>query len=574
MKKGSKIGLLAITTGFLLVGCGNGGGSEGYITVDPESVDVYGGDSKYAPDKSKIKQYSGEITVALDFENTLPGWKEVAKEYSRLQSGKVTFTFKDELAGATYQTAFSQQLDIAATSDWDIVQGNLAGSKADQGLKNVASFGSDKNPYCNNANWSNVLSDIAFKNVESGRTDQVYIINSENMQSCWFINDTAFKAAVEQGYVNSKGEAKYPVVWDDLINLCSYMEKAGYTNPLGISLADNSIRSSQFSWLLRVYGDYFYRHAYRYTTAYDQEWAKYDPEEPDVEDIDGYAVKYGAVANFMFDEDTKYSTSAQEGVTWQHNGLGYIGPRSELYQDFITQIAKIKGHLMKDADQKELKEVRSAFNSQSSGKESPQILLDYLGNGLNYFKSDKIDCSYFDYPTMKSEKIPHDSDKEITRDIGGNGGFLSLMKHSDSTQNALNKDFLMFFLSPYGQYFFYKGLDEGNGSPTGESTVTSKFKISDQWSDFWEKAEESGITFNGNVDGNPFIEWGVRYFKSMENTESKIKELWQGLIVTGKTTISSFQTDWKKAMKDDWLLFASQQGWSKTAYEESEMRQY
>ena len=46
----------------------------------------------------------------------------------------------------------------------------------------------------------------------------------------------------------------YPVTWNDLISLCENMEKAGYTNPLGITLCDASIESLQFTWLLRVYG--------------------------------------------------------------------------------------------------------------------------------------------------------------------------------------------------------------------------------------------------------------------------------------------------------------------------------
>ncbi|MCF0227795.1 MAG: 50S ribosome-binding GTPase, partial [Malacoplasma sp.] len=234
-----------------------------------------------------------------------------------------------------------------------------------------------------------------------------------------------------------------------------------------------------------VVADVLMRGDYRYITNTSQEWSNYDPREANIEQVEGYQAKLGPIAHLMLyggqqgDGTNVYATSSDTGYTAAHyNPFGYVGVNSDLYKDYIGNIYDIQSHLIEDVDQTELKDVRNQFRLQSKGNKSPQIILDYLGNGLTYQDSSNIKYACFDYPTMKSEyvNIASDQEKAITRDIGGNGGFISLVKHvGKSEQNELNKDFIQFFLSPYGQTFYYKGLKEdtpeGNGAPTGLSTV-------------------------------------------------------------------------------------------------------
>ena len=68
-------------------GSGNGGSTNGStITVDPLTVAELGQgfNETYLPDKGSIKQYSGRVDIALDFEGTVKGWEALEKEYERL----------------------------------------------------------------------------------------------------------------------------------------------------------------------------------------------------------------------------------------------------------------------------------------------------------------------------------------------------------------------------------------------------------------------------------------------------------------------------------------------------------
>ena len=90
--------MTCFTSLFGMTACGVGGGtSEGgnsgsgntgsTISVNPLTVAELGEgfQERYLPDKSAIKQYSGKIDIALDFEGTVKGWEALATEYERLQ---------------------------------------------------------------------------------------------------------------------------------------------------------------------------------------------------------------------------------------------------------------------------------------------------------------------------------------------------------------------------------------------------------------------------------------------------------------------------------------------------------
>lgn len=565
MKNIKKIAALSMAAALTLGCAACGGSSEGdsstgstTIRASFESLEKLGAgfNAAYYPDAASVKQYSGTIDVVLDFDTNVWGWKAVAAEYERLQSGAVSVKIDTNYSGSTYNERLNQELSDYTRTEWDLIEGNLGGGATNKACVSVKSFSTENNPYCGkDVRWTTVLEDNAFKNVESG-SDDSYIVNSEDMQTCWFVNRVALDAAAEKGYVNANGEASYPVTWDDMILLCEKMEEAGYTNPLGISLSEASIQTAQFSWLLRIYGDYYYRQYYQYIMASD-EWEHYDPTDAYVEQAIGYGVKFNKIANIMLDTTTT-------------DGPGYVGAESDVYADFLSQFAKMKGHLMRNTASTEFNDARDQFRVQSDKKSSPQIFLDYLGNGVIFQESENDDfqLGYFDYPQMVSKYVDEDT---LTRDIGGNGGFISVIKHiGDSNQNALNIDFLKFYLSPYGQTFYYRGLAEHNVAPKGTSTVKNDlFTISETWTNFYQEAEKT-VKFNGNVDGNLFLSWGVRYFSGFQNTTGYTTEGWRGLLMenlgSSSKTIDQFASEWSAACMKDYKLKCKESQWSEDMY--------
>ncbi len=543
---------------------GNGGTSGNKITATP--LTIAGFNSAYLPDTASINQLSGKIDVCLDFEGTQSGWRALADEYKRLQGGAVEVKINTNFAGSSYAQNLNSELTNPNT-DWDIVEGNLGYGSTYTYCIDMYSSIAAYNPYCGkDVKWVDVLEKAAYTTKEADTSGKSIILNSEVMQTCWFVNEVALEAAGELGYKNASEEVGYPETWDDLISLCDYMQDAGYSNPLGISLTAASVESLQFSWLLRVYGDYYYRQFYQYIMGGDKNsvWDNYDETAEVIELNSGYGIKYAKMLNMLFEEDCSF-------------GPGYVGFTSEVYRDFVGQLAKMKGYLMKDVSSTEFGELRDKFEMQSEGKASPQIILDYQGFGINYGKStaEGFTAGYFDYPQMISGKYTTGDkvgesivpETTITRDIGGNGGFLSIINHmGDSAQNTLNKDFIKFVMSPYGQSIYYQGLAANKDVPKGLSSVKNELVVIPQeWKDFFDKSGET-ITFSGDVDANPFLSWGVRYVNGLEKTKASITENWQNLLMTGRSAEqtlipATFAVKWSEAVYADMLTCVADNRW-------------
>ena len=574
MKKNIKAYLaLGLACASLFASCGTNGGTQtgnngNTISAKPLSVQELGEgfNAAYLPDTSKITQFSGKIDVCLDFEGTQSGWRALAKEYKRLQGNAVEVNINTNYAGSSYGQKLNSELTNTNT-DWDIVEGNLGYGSTYIYCIDMYSAIASYNPYCGkDVQWSSVLEKAAYTTKEADTSGKSIILNSEIMQTCWFVNDVALEAAGELGYQNASEEVGYPETWDDLIFLCQKMQEAGYSNPLGISLTSASVESLQFSWLLRVYGDYYYRQFYQYVMGGDKNtvWENYDETEEVVELNSGYGVRNAKLLNILFEEDCDF-------------GPGYVGFTSEVYRDFVGQLAKMKGLLMTNVSSTEFGELRDKFEMQSEGKASPQIILDYQGFGINYEKAatDTFQAGYFDYPQMISGKYTRGDrigesivpETTLTRDIGGNGGFLSIINHmGDSAQNQLNKDFLKFVMSPYGQTIYYKGLAENGDVPKGLPSVKNDLVvIPNEWKSYFEESN-AVIEFSGDVDANPFLGWGVRYVNGLEKTRACITELWQNLLMTGRSAEqtlipATFAAKWSDAVDMDMLAQVAKNKW-------------
>ena len=559
--------LLSCSALFGAVSCGGGGEStaptsekesaKGMITASALTVEELGAgfDAKYLPDTSNIRALTGKIDVCLDFEGTQEGWQALAKEYERLQGGGVKVNIDTTLAGSQYAQRLNTEL-TANSTDWDIVEGNLGYGNTEKKCVDMYSLFASNNPYCGkDVKWNSVVDSTAYKTKEADNSGKSIIMNTEVMQTCWFVNEVALEEAGALGYKNANGLPTYPVTWDDLISLCEYMEKANYTNPLGITLCNASIESLQFTWLLRVYGDYYYRQFYKYIMpggAEDELWNIYSPTERVPENLAGYNHQYAKILSILFNKDTPL-------------GCGYVGFESPLYRDFVGNLAKMNGHLIKNVTTVEFGDLRDKFETQAEGKSSPQILLDYQGFGINYeaAQTDDFVLGYFDYPTMKSKYVPEDT---ITRDIGGNGGFISVVQHvGNAAQTDLNKDFVKFVLSPYGQTIYYKGLAAANKVPKGLSTVKNELVvIPSEWVDFFDRCNET-IKFNGDVDANQFLSWGIRYTNGFPKGQATIHDVWRRLLipnVSNALNVNSFAAEWAQAVESDAHEMTTYYGWN------------
>lgn len=561
MKKDSrrKLSIIsALTAAIMLtaaVGCKgktsvSPGGEEPTDTIRVDPLDL-GSDFNpaYYPVKEKITQREGKIDVVIVFNGLQPGWRALAREYERLHSGAVTVKlYEDNYSSATYKDALTYQITNKNT-DWDIVQGNIVSSLINKYCINMYTYVNGRNAYAGNKTWSNVIEEDAYITDKTGTNTSTYIMNSESLLTAWFVNTVALQAAGEQGYTNKNGEAGNPVTWDDLINLCDCMQKAGYSNPLGISLTKDSIGEYTFSWLLRVYGDYYFRNEYE--GIMKNKNYVYDPTSENPENDINYAIDYTWLFNKVLDESSEK----------------YIGPKSAKFKEFIGQFNKMKSYLPAGAKQTTMEEMRNRFQTQTNGKSDPQIILDYSGSGLGFLSSEtsnfKID--FFDYPQMVSEGnfVPQNT---VTRDVGGNGGYLSIIDH-DSAQDALNLDFMKFVMSPYGQTIYYDALSKTSVTPKGLTLVKNNLvKIPENWKAFFATDK---ISFTGLADNNEFVRNMILNLGGNKTLPDTRNELYMNYLAgTGGDAINTntFSTRWATALLKGWNEYATAQKWNVNCY--------
>lgn len=549
---------MAVTS---LAGCGGSGssaGGEGEVIDKVELLEIEGFDEAYLPDVSSIAQQGGQIDVVLLFDGTEKGWEALAEEYMRIQGGYVNVKLDTTYtSSAVYVDKLRTELQGDTT--WDIVQGNMVGESIETYCLNMSSWLTSGNAYAGqNDNWKDVLTENAYITDTSGANSDCYIINSENLQTAWFVNETALQAAADKGYKNADGKAENPITWDDLMNLCDKMVEAGYNAPLGISLNDDSITASQFTWLCRVYGDQYYREEYANVFAIEGDSTYIDNEY----ELDLTAQNPEGDADFNISLTRLYNAILDDSVS----NPFYVGVTSDKYTEFLEQFLKMRPYLRTDAADLTFEDIRNMFTTQSKGKDSPQIILDYLGSGLTFTQSQAEDFSvdFFDYPAMVGEYV---SEEAVVRDVGGNGGYLSVLRH-DESQNALNQDFIKFVMSPYGQSVYYQALADNNANIKGITTVKNETVVVPQnWIDFFSTEK---VSFNGLVDKNPFVTEMIMYIGTAQVTcQNESRNLWKRYLTgTGKDVISTedYQIEWQETLMKGWKETCIDLGYSEECY--------
>ena len=507
---------------------------------------------EYYPVTEKLEERQGKIDVSILFDGTLPGWEAVAAEYSRLHRDQVVINLDKTQVASDYGNTLNYELS-GGNTDWDIVQGNLAATGYMQRYcLNMYPSVQQKNYYAGDKYWSQVLQEDAYQSDKTGASTQTYLMNSEGLQTAWFINTVALQAAGAKGYKNGDGEVGMPKTWDEMIFLCQKMEEAGYNNPMGISLATDSISASQFTWLLRVYGDYYYRNEYNQimkTEGYEVDLTAENPEAGK-----DYNVSYAKLFNIVLGE----------GLTG-----AYVGATSDKFLDFVAQFGKLAPHLRTDVAGTAFTTMREDFQYQKKGKDSPQIMLDYVGAGLGFLGSQNANfqMDFFDYPIMESEYI---EDGTLLRDVGGNGGYLSVVNH-DNAQNALTLDFIKFFMSPYGQSIYYQGLSKANAAPKGLTLVNNDAVIvPTAWREFFATDK---ISFTGLSDSNPFIGLFVRGLDDRKNSSSALQTLWSTYLTTGMD-IDVFGGTFADSLMADWTEYCASKQWATDCYKNPEKYDY
>ena len=542
-----------------LVGCNstNNGEKQNTDAVPQDPLDLGEGfNSDYYPKKEDNKVASivkgsntkMKIDVALDFDGTEDGWEALANEYMRLCGNVVNVKLVTGLDTASYTERLRNE-EVNPKTDWDIVQGNLLTGADAHCVNLMDTIRSSKNQYAGNKPWVDVLEENAYITDVTGSTDHAYLLNTENLSTAWFINTSA---ADKAGITDLE-----PGTWDEFISMLDKLQTAGYKYPLGLSLNSDSINNSQFSWLLRIYGDYYFRQSYQYTsktfnssTGVDETY-RYEKDADNQESYSSFSFSYSRGLCLMLDETCPY----------------FLGAGSDLYNDFIYQFSRLAKYIRPSAYSQTFNDVRTSFMAQKDGNkgdEAPQVMLDYTGSGLSFLNIDSLknNLDFFDYPVISSEYVEEGT---LTRDVGGNGGYLALFNYANKKQQDLNKDFLKFVLSPYGQTIYYKALSSNGLSPKGLTTVKNDLVvIPEAWKGFFQNSK---VQFTGLADSNKIMDLGGISLQGISAVDLKSVELWQGLLRTqNQISVTKFATDWHYCLITEWPNVASMHNWKSDAY--------
>lgn len=467
-------------------------------------------DPAYQFDTSYVAQnknnFSGTLYMARAYADELPGWEYVYDAYEKMYPN-VSIVNTEYESGQAMKSALLQQMN-AGSETIGLMQGNyVQDALKSTGYNFQGGFVDTVNPYASPKGEEvlvgDLLNDYTFENLRAER------ITFQNTNTCFFVNTTAL-AKVGLKVEDLK-------TWDDIIDACKALKEIGYTAPFGIGGDNDSITSKDFKWMQRTYLDQYYMDLIDDIQFQNGDW--------------GYNKMTADGFKFSFDKnnyetDPYYSVNSMRAhnliLNEQADNPYYVGAKSAKYRCFIENLCKIGPYVSKGFATNGITEIQQSF--LRGGLEDAVFMVNYVGFGIaleNYINSGdvKFDWACFDYLPMVcscdvacndadgNHTCTHVDNAETedqctlhvhtthTRDEGGVGGFIGLYTQGKTSEEIdLYLDFIRFFMSPYGQTLFYKGLELNKGWPKAVSVIEGAVMPS-SWSNFIEYSKN--VKFNG-----------------------------------------------------------------------------
>ena len=140
----------------------------------------------------------------------------------------------------------------------------------------------------------------------------------------------------------------------------------------------------------------------------------------------------------------------------------------------------------------------------------------------------------------------------------------TIPKNQNKKQTDLNKDFLKFFLSPYGQSIYYQALSEKSFSPQGLTTVKNELVlIPTDWVTFFQNEK---ISFTGLADNNSHLNYGAYRLLDSTEAENKVVELYQKFMTpTNPISVETFSDTLYSTFRKCYLNVCGNYNWPEDA---------
>ena len=268
-KKLFSLVLAILVLGSMIAGCGGPSADSNDPTnpANPPAANVEGvneeiynklaAEYRFDLDAVREKQQSGKMegTIYIDraFLAEMSGWEFVTEAYSALYPD-VDFELHNYASGNDMATAITTPM-AAGAHNIGIMQGNyVKNALKNYGYNFQSGILDEVNPYAGVGEdgeglvWSDVMSDQL---MEIGAASANLLVSQETVTGI-FINTSAL---VEAGYVDANGKAKIPTTWNEMMDACAALKKAGYTAPFAIG----EMTGVAMEWVIKVYADQCYR---------------------------------------------------------------------------------------------------------------------------------------------------------------------------------------------------------------------------------------------------------------------------------------------------------------------------
>ncbi len=484
------------------------GGGDPVVRID---MDIYNQlDEEYQFDTDYVtsnkNKFSGTLYMARAYADELRGWEYVYDAYEKMYPN-VTIVSNEYPSGQDMKTALLTQMS-SGSDTVGLMQGNyVQESLKTTGYNFQGGFIDTKNPYASPKGEEILVGDLLNEyTIDNLRAER---ITFQNTNTCFFVNTTALAE------VNLKVEDLK--TWDDIINACAELKKVGYIAPFGIGGSNDSVSTKDFKWMYRIYVDQYYMDLIDDIQFQEGDW-RYNEHTAKNFNFSFEKNNYEQDANYSVNPMRAYNMLLNE----QADNPYYVGAKSDKFKCFMENLCKIGPYVSDGFATNGIAEVQQSF--LRGEKNDAVFMVNYAGFGValeNYRNRGDVDFEWacFDYLPMvchcavacndaNGEHIcSHVDDAKTedactlhvhttkTRDEGGVGGFIGLYTQGKTSEEiALYLDFIRFFMSPYGQTLFYKGLELNNGWPKAVSVIDGAV-MPEGWQNFIEYSKN--VKFNG-----------------------------------------------------------------------------